>query len=372
MQERNPLGVAIVGCGNISRGYAQTMGIQSGTVRLVGAFDVARERAETLISEFGGGRRGRGRAYESLDELLADPQVEAVINLTTYQHHVEITSRCLEAGKHVHSEKPIARDPAEAQQLVALAKRKGVRLSAAPTTFLGEAQQTAAKVLREGTLGQIRVVYAEMNHGRIESWHPAPKSFYTIGPLFDVGVYPVTILTAFLGPVARVSGVGKMLWPERQDQSGKVFHVESPDWGCGILEFESGVIGRLTCSFYVGPSKQHGIEFHGDRASMFLSTTLWSNGSVQVCPFGQSEWTEVPLVAKPYEGIEWARGVCELADAVREGRPQRATGEQAAHVVEIIAGMMESARTGAPVPITSRFTPPQPVEWARAQPHAIV
>ena len=212
MSERKPFGVAIVGCGNISRGYAQTMGIPSGKVRLVGAFDVDGARAETLTEEFGG---TEARVYKSLEQLFDDRAVEAVINLTTYQHHFEVTSRCLQAGKHVHSEKPIAPDPAQAQQLVELAKRNGVRLSAAPTTFLGEAAQTAAKIIRDGTLGPIRVVYAEMNHGRIEAWHPAPASFYAIGPLFDVGVYPLTILTAFLGPVARVSGFGKIVWPAR-------------------------------------------------------------------------------------------------------------------------------------------------------------
>ena len=360
MAPGNPLGVAIVGCGNISRGYVQTMGIQSGKVRLVGAYDVARERAEVLTREWG------GRAYESLEQLLSDREVEAVINLTTYQHHVQISSKCIEAGKHVHSEKPLARDPAEAQQLVALAKRNGVRLSAAPTTFLGEAVQTAAKVIRDGALGGLRVVYAEMNHGRIESWHPAPKSFYTIGPVYDVGVYPVTILTAILGPVARVIGYGRVLWPQRVDQQGRPFSVESPDWGLGVMEFESGVIGRLTASFYVGPTKQHGIEFHGNKASLFLGSTIWSNAQLQTCPFGGSEWTDVPLLGKPYEGIEWARGVSELADAIREDRPQRATGEKAAHVVEVIAGILQSARTGAPVEINSRFTPPAPMEWAES------
>src|SRR5947208_896235 len=142
--DQKPLRVAIIGCGNISRGYATTMGIEQGKVKLVGALDLMRERAETLTKEFG------GKAYDDLEQLLADKNVDAIINLTTHSAHAELTARCLEAGKHVHSEKPLALEPAKAKQLAELAKKKGVRLSTAPSTFLGECQQTAWKLVREG------------------------------------------------------------------------------------------------------------------------------------------------------------------------------------------------------------------------------
>src|SRR4051812_42356925 len=102
-----PLSVAIVGCGNISRGYGNTMGIQQGKVRLAGAYDLRKDCVDALVKEFG------GRAYDSMDQLLDDPSVDAIVNLTTYQAHFEVTSRCLNAGKHVHSEKPLAIDPNE-------------------------------------------------------------------------------------------------------------------------------------------------------------------------------------------------------------------------------------------------------------------
>src|SRR4051812_2132692 len=240
MADVKPFGVAIIGCGNISRGYATTMGVEAGKVKLLGAFDLVRERAETLTKEFG------GRAYENLEEVLSDKNVEAIINLTTHSSHAELTARCLEAGKHVHSEKPLAIESQKAQQLAELARRKNVRLSTAPSTFLGECQQTAWKIVRDGTLGKVRVAYAEMNHGRIESWHPEPRPFYAVGPTFDVGVYPLTVLTTILGPVKEVSGFSKVVWPERTDKAGKAFDVKAPDWACGVLEFESGVLGRVT------------------------------------------------------------------------------------------------------------------------------
>jgi len=185
-----------------------------------------------------------------------------------------------------------------------------------------------------------------------------------VGPLFDVGVYPLTILTAFLGPIVEVAGFADVVWPERQDQAGKSFGVEAPDWACGFLRFESGIIGRLTTTFYVGPTKQQGLEFHGDTASLYVASSVESNAAVQFRPFSEWTWTDVPPAHAPYPGIEWGRGVSELADAIREDRPQRVTGEQGAHVVEVISGILQSAQSHAPVAIASRFKPPMPMEWA--------
>src|SRR5690606_761425 len=110
--------------------------------------------------------------------------------------HARVTEQCLLAGKHVYSEKPLALDYAAARRLVALAERRGLRLGCAPATFLGEAHQTAWKLVRRGRIGPIRVIYAEANHGRIEWYHPAPEPFFAIGPMWDVGVYPITAITA--------------------------------------------------------------------------------------------------------------------------------------------------------------------------------
>jgi predicted dehydrogenase len=357
--QTGPLRVAIVGCGNISRGYAATIRPHAKALQLVGAYDVDTTRAEALTKEFG------GRAYPSLKAVLDDPAVECVVNLTIHQAHVEVVTAALEAGKHVHTEKPIAIDPADALRMVELAKRKNVRFSAAPITFMGEAQQTAARIIREGRLGTVRVAYAEMNWHRIETWHPNPGPFYEVGAVYDVGVYPLTVLTAILGPVSRVSGFGKVVHPDRMTKDDKPFHITTPDWMCGYVEFQSGPVARVTASFYVGPTKQHGIEFHGDRATLHLESAHEFHSKLQLHDFGGDKWVEQPLVKEPYKGVEWARGLTELHDAIRTGRRQRATGEQAAHVVEVIAGIHAAAREGRPVEIASRFELPPPMDWAR-------
>ena len=230
---------------------------------------------------------------------------------------------------------------------------------------MGEAQQTAWKTIRSGQLGQVRVVYCEVNWGRIESWHPNPGPFYEVGALFDVGVYPLTLVTTFLAPARRVTAYGKVLHPDRVTQEGVPFHIETPDWVVAAVELADGTVVRLTTNFYVGQhGKQKGLEFHGDLGSLYLSSFQDFHAEVELAGYDEA-YTPVPLVRPAFQGVDWGRSVAEIADAIAENRPQRATGAQAAHVVEICAAISQSLQTGRPVAVTSTFAPPWPMDWGR-------
>ena len=353
----NTLRIAVVGCGNIAGPYAKTLKPYE-QIEIVGASDIDPQRAEAYCAEHG------GTAYGSLEELLADDRVEAVLNLTIHTAHPAVITQCLNAGKHVHTEKPLAMRYEDAKALVELAEQKGLRLSSSPITFMGEAQQTAWKAIRDGRLGTVRVAYAEVNWGRIESWHPAPGPFYEVGALYDVGVYPLTVLTTIFGPARRATGYGTVVHPDRVTKEGVSFHIDTPDWVTAAIEFESGLVTRLTTNFYVGQhSKQKGIEFHGDLGSLHIDSWQNFNATVEFAEYRQA-YEPVPYIREPYEGTEWGRSIVELADAIAENRPQRATGAQAAHVVEILNAVGTSIERGGPVEITSNFTQPTPMEWA--------
>lgn len=351
-------GVAIVGCGNIAQRYAADLAAYS-EIELLGAQDAIPGRAETLTAAHG------GRAYATLDELLADPRVDIVVNLTAHKAHYEVIRRCLEAGRHVHSEKPLALRYEEAAELVALADERGLRLGSAPATFLGESQQTVLKLLREQAVGRVRLVYAEVNWGRIEVWHPEPVGFYEVGALFDVGVYPLTIATAALGPARRVTAFAATLRPDRTRLDGTPFTLSTPDYVVAGLEFDGGVQLRLTCDFYVDGhnTRQHGMEFHGDDGSLLLHGWHDFDGRIELSAFREPPQPVTPL-REPYRGVEWGRAVRDLAAAIREDRPHRATGRQAAHVVEILCAARTSYEKGGTVELTSTFDPPAPMDWA--------
>jgi predicted dehydrogenase len=349
--------VALVGCGNIATRYAAAIG-EEARLELVGATDVVPGRAAELVDEHG------GKEYATLEALLDDPRVDLVVNLTAPQAHANVTRAALAAGKHVHTEKPVALVYEEARALAELATSRGVRLSCAPATLLGEAQQTAWKLVRSGRLGAVRAVYAEANWGRIETWHPAPEALYEAGPLIDVGIYPLTILTAMFGAVRRVSAYATVLQRERVRRDGVPFQLETPDFAVAALELASGAVVRLTATFWVGPGKQRGIEFHGSDASLYLATWAEFDSRLELSTDGE-RYEPVPLVREPYHGIGWSRALVDLTEAIEEGRPHRAGAEHAAHVVEVLEGIRAASLDGRRVEIRSDFQPPEPLEWAR-------
>jgi predicted dehydrogenase len=356
-----PLGIGIVGTGNIAGGYARDA-LTHPEIRLVAATDLDPARAVAFAEANG------CRAHATLDDLLADDEVDIVVNLTVHHAHYEVTKGALEAGRHVYSEKPLALRSDEARELVELAAARGLRLGCSPSTFLGEAQQTAAGLIRDGRLGPVRAVYAEVNWGRIETWHPAPAPFFDVGVLVDVGVYPLTLVTSMLGRARSVRAWGWELKPDRVTIDGDPFRIGSPDLIVAAVELEGGAVVRLTASFYVGrPAKLTGsIEFHGDDASLALGSFQEFDATVEVGEYGK-QYEPVALVRPPYHGTAWARGVAEMAGAISDGRPHRASAEQAAHVVDILEAAARSmADGGRRIEIASTFASPPLMPWAES------
>lgn len=352
-----PLRTVIVGCGNVAKRYAEQIKSYP-EVELLGFSDMLPERAEQFAGEYG------GQAYPTLHAVLEDEKVQLIVNLTIHHAHVEVISRCLEAEKHVHTEKPLALDYEDARRMVQLAESKGLRFSSAPITYLGEAHQTAMKVIREGKLGTIRLIYSEVNHGRIESWHPNPEPFYAVGPLWDVGIYPVTAITAALGRAASVRAWSHTLYPERVTKEGRPFTITAPDCYIAEITLAQGAIVRLTANFYAKSRQGGGIEYTGDEGSLYVGNFQAFQAPVEFAEWG-GKYEAVPHLQAPFEGIEFGRGVQDLARAIAEDRPHRASAAHAAHVIEVLCGIEKSGReAGKMVEITSDFPAPAPMDWA--------
>lgn len=365
MSDHEPVGVAIVGCGRIAQQYGKSLITQPATVRLVGGYDVIAERMQEFAKEHG------VKAYDSYEALLGDDNIQIVVNLTIQQEHATVTQLAFDAGKHVHSEKPLACSREDGKRLLQVADEKGLRLSCAPLTFLGEAQQTFIKAAQEGGIGKILVAYSEMNWGAPERRNPRPVPFLQkgAGPLLDVGVYALTLLTTVLGPVKRVIGFAHIVQPERVirtgPDAGQHFLVDTPDQVVGGLEFECGTVGRITASFRDGQSRQaNGTEFHGECGSLFLASNTGFNAAVERYDFESKQWTSVPHLKEPFNGIEWGRAVFDLVDSLRADSPQHCTGRQAYHVLDVCLSILESAEQDRSVEVTSWFDPPALMPWA--------
>jgi len=355
MSESEPVRVAFVGCGNIAGPYADTMKDHPDRLEIVGAYDIKPDAGHAFAEKHG------CRLYSSLDELVAGDAVEVGLNLTVHLAHGEVTRKLLEGGKHVHSEKPLATTREEGRACVELAAEKGLLLSCSPFVILGEAQQTLKKAVRDGLVGEAREVYAEMNWGRIETWHPAPAPFYGrgAGPLLDVGCYPLNVLTQIFGSVVAVRAMGGVRLPERTvgsgPKAGETFTVTNPDHTVVVMEFANGIHGRLTTSFLAVKSAQAGIEIHGTEGSLRMDAVPPFNAKVQLCKAGEREWADVPPIREPYPGVEWARGPLNVASALRDGTPLTCPGMAAYHILDICLSALEASESGQTVKVNSKF-----------------
>ncbi len=365
MSEPEPVGVAVVGCGAIAQHYARSVLTRPDKVRLLGGYDIIPERTHDFVEKYG------GCAYPDYAAVLGDDAVHIILNLTTHQAHAEVTGPALEAGKHVHSEKPLACTREEGLRLIELARANPVRLSCSPFTFLGEAQQTFIKAVRDGCIGNVLVAYSEMNWGAIERNNPRPVPFLQkgAGPMLDVGVYALTVLTAALGAVERVTGFARIVQPERVirkgPDAGQRFRVETPDQVVGGLEFANGTLGRITASFRDGKSKQaNGTEFHAACGSLCLDSNVFFHSAVEQCDLDTGEWSPVSPVRDPFNGVEWGRAVFDLIDSLSTGSPQHCTGDQAYHVLDVCLSILESAEQERTLAVDSTFPVPPLMPWA--------
>jgi predicted dehydrogenase len=294
----------------------------------------------------------------TVEELLADPEIEIVVNLTIPQAHYEVALAAVQAGKSVHSEKPLTVKRAEGKALLEAAEAKGVRVGGAPDTFLGGGIQTCRKLIDDGWIGQpIAATAFMLCHGH-ESWHPAPEFYYKVGggPMFDMGPYYLTALVNLMGPVQAVSGSTRVTFPKRtitsQPLYGKVVDVEVPTHVVGVLDFASGAVGTIVTSFDVWSADVPRIEIYGTEGSLSVPDPNTFGGPVRVRRMGAKDWSEIPLThgyAENSRGI----GVADMAYALRSGRPHRASGALAYHVLDIMHAIHDAADAGRRVTLDS-------------------
>ena len=332
--------VGLVGCGNISGAYLRSCRTFP-VLEVVACADLDVGRAQEKAAEF-----AIPKAYSYAD-MLADPEVEIVINLTVPSVHAEVNLAAIQAGKHVHGEKPLAINREDGRRTLEAAQAAGVRLGCAPDTFLGGGLQTCRKLIDDGWIGQPVAATAFMlGHGP-ESWHPNPAFFYQrgAGPLFDMGPYYVTTLVALLGPIRRVTASARISQAERlitsQPFYGQMIQVETPTHVAGVLDFESGPIATLITSFDVWASAVPRIEIYGTEGTLGVPDPNIFGGPVRLRRAGSADWSEIPLThpADVNRGI----GVADMAYGLLYDRPHRASGDLAYHVLYVLVALEEAS-----------------------------
>jgi predicted dehydrogenase len=354
-----PIRVGIVGAGYISAAYIKAAK-NFPELAIVSCADAQMAFAEKRGEEF-------GLKAQTVDQLLQDKTVDLILNLTTPQSHVPVSSAGLAAGKHVYSEKPLALSRKEAEVLSQSARQHNVRLGCAPDTFLGGGQQTARKLIDDGAIGRPLGGTAFVLTPGPEDWHPSPEFFYQSGggPVFDMGPYYITALINLLGPVRRVTSIAKRSFEERLygagPRKGQKFPVEIFTHFNALVEFEQGAIISFHASFDVQGHSHLPIEIYGTEGSLQIPDPNYFGGLVRLLE-KRGRWVDMPLTHGFSDGNYRILGVAEMASAIRTNRPHRASDEVALHTVEVMEAIVSGGESGQSILINSRCERPRALQ----------
>ncbi|MEO8828568.1 Gfo/Idh/MocA family oxidoreductase [Lapillicoccus sp.] len=335
--------IGLVGCGNVSAKYLATVGGAPG-VELVACADQDAERAQVVGAEFG------IPVLASVEELLALPEVDLVLNLTAPRAHAEVSLAAIAAGKHVYSEKPLATTLEDGIRVVEAADRAGVRVGCAPDTILGEGLQATAKLIADGAVGRPLSAISILATTGPEHFHPAPEFLYLegAGPLFDIGPYLVSALTFLLGPVRAVTATTAMPVETRTvrvgGHAGETFSAAVPTFISSMLEFESGAVATLLQGWDVVGTTAPRLEIHGTGGSIAGPSPDSWGGPLRLMRVGDHGFAEVMPTGSA--GSRLGIGVLEMAAALEAGEAPAASGEQGLHTLAILQAILRSANSG--------------------------
>lgn len=359
MTGAGPVGVGVIGAGVISTQYLENL-TRFPDVRVLFVSDIDVARAQAQAEKFG------VPGFGTTQELLAHPDIEIVVNLTIPAAHVEVALQALAAGKNVWTEKPIALDRESGKALLDEGHRLGLRVATAPDTFLGAGLQTGRRLVADGAIGTPLTALTLFQASGPESWHPNPDFLYAkgAGPLFDMGPYYLTTLVQNLGPVKRVAATASQSRATRVigsgPRAGEEFPVEVPTHISALLEFESGASAQSVFSFQSHLSRTGFVELAGSEGTIVFPDPNMFDGDVVL-------WTdgEEPETIPTTKIAERGTGVVDLARAIRAGEPERASGELAFHVLDIMVSISEAADAGAFVDVAStvEVQPLLPADW---------
>lgn len=340
-----PTIIGIIGCGNISDAYLAGAA-RSQLLRVKSVADIRAEAAAAAAQKY-------GVEAVQIDTLLADADIEIVVNLTVPAAHAPVNLRIIEAGKHVYLEKPLATRFDEAKPVMREVAAKGLRVGCAPDTFLGAGHQACRYAIDAGLIGvPVAGAASLLSHG-MEHWHPNPAFFYQHGggPIHDMGPYYVTQLVNLLGPVARVTAQASAASPTRtitsEPLAGQAIAVEVPTTINGVLSFVSGANVSLCHSWDVWKHTRAPLEIYGSEGSMLAPDPNFFGGEPRIAR-RDGDWMPLDIGGHPYgvpnrttrTGAHVADyriiGLLDMAAAIQQNRPHRASGQLSTHVLEVL------------------------------------
>lgn len=351
-----PVGVGIIGAGNISDQYLSNL-TTFPDVRVLAIADAIPERAKAQAEKYGVPRSG------GVDVVLGDPEIDIVVNLTIPAAHVEVSEAIIAAGKHVWTEKPIGVSREESRGMLEKADAAGLRVGVAPDTVLGPGVQTAKRAIARGDIGRPLFAQTTFQWQGPEVFHPNPAFLYAKGggPLLDMGPYYVSTLVHVFGPVAAVAALGLQGTATRRVQVGELagqeFPVEIPSTLSVLMDFEQGGQAQSIYSTDSPLTRTGIVEITGTEGTLVIPDPNTFGGAISITrplrPGQESAAQEVIDVAQ--EGVLTGRGLglLDMARSIAAGSAHVATGEFGYHVLDTLLSIEEAAESRSFVAVAS-------------------
>lgn len=360
MLTKKKLKLGILGCGAISSEYLKgMMEVYSDVVEVVACSDVIIEKAKERASGY-----NVPKVY-SPEELMNDPEIDIIANLTVPAVHEDLTIACLQHGKHVYTEKPLATTRFGAKRILDTANSLGLRVGCAPDTFMNAPSQTAKKAIEDGWIGEPIGVTAICPMRGNEFWRSDPDFFYKKGggPMLDNAPYWLNIMVSLMGTIKSVAAKARITFPERtikvHPRRGEKIQVEVPTFVSGVFEFETGAIGTFINSFDIWKSKTPFIEIYGEKGSLvFPDSPGLYNGEVLISRLGDPQWHSYPILNE-YGKFTRGIGIADMVRGILTDTPHRASMELAYHVTDVMLSFEESAEEGITKMISSKCNKPE-------------
>ena len=369
------LGVGIIGCGNISTTYFSLAPLFKG-LEVLACSDLNMNAAELRAEEY-------GVKAQTIDDMLANDELDIIVNLTIPDAHYAVSKLILEAGKHVYSEKPLVLSLDEGEDLRRIAGAKGLSVGCAPDTFLGGAHQLARAFIDKGGIGRITSGTCHVMSPGMEMWHPNPDFFFLPGggPILDLGPYYIANLINLIGPVKRVAALTSMASETRtitsQPRAGEVIPVKTPTNVHALLEFHNGATVTLSASWDVWSHRHANMELYGTDGSLYVPDPNFFGGLVEASgrdkdiqplenwdhPFGIDNQDHANGPRANYR----TAGLADMALAVLEGRDARCSLGRALHGVDVMTAILKSGETGQFVTLSTTCTQPAALGIEEAQ-----
>ena len=353
------INVGVIGCGVISNAYFNAAK-KFAAMKIVAVADIRPEAAKAAAEK-------HGYRAMTVKALLADPGIEAVLNLTVPAAHAKVNEAILKAGKHAYVEKPFATDRASGKRVMALAKKMKLQVGGAPDTFLGGSHQTCREMIDKGAIGKVTTGMAfACCHGH-ESWHHNPAFFYRKGggPLFDIAPYHITALVNMLGPVKRVAAINNRAQNERISTQpalkGRKIPVRVDTNYSATLQFASEAVITLVTSYDTWKGYNWHIELHGTKASLRVPDPNRFGDPIMICEPGEREWKPVPTTHGYTDNMR-SLGLADMCRSLADkSTPARCGGDLVYHVLDIMCAIEESSKTGRHIKIQSTCARPAPL-----------